>query len=150
MQAIQFFNSNTSTTGCLTAVAPVTYQSDVLVKTGTGSTGQDLLAVLPSGEPAAFGGQIINTGCFGLLATIFYLEGDDCDTCTTPDTLTVVKQQIKVPKATSFPIPDGFYTQINFQTIDVNGNPVDVTAEQTVSLYSSYKPNCPTCKVLVP
>lgn len=149
-QLIQFLSSSTGSAGCLTAVAPVVVQGELVFTSGNGATITDLVPALASGSPAAFGGQIVNTGCYDLLATFTYLQGDDCNECTTPDTLTTVVVTVEVPKNSSFPIPDGFITRVQVQTIDTTDTPINVQKDQTVYFYSAYKPSCVSCKVLVP
>lgn len=149
-QLIQFLSQGSSSASCQTAVAPVVVQGELTIAVGTGDVLLNLVPALATGANAGFGGQIVNKGCYDLLATITYLEGDDCDTCTTPDTLTPVVVVIEVPKNSAFPIPDGFFTTVQVQTIDAANAPVQVVTEQNVYFYSAYKASCPTCKVLVP
>lgn len=149
-QLIQFLAPSSSNTGCMTAVAPVVVQGELVFTSGNGATLTDLVPAIATGSPAAYAGQIVNTGCYDLLATITYLQGDDCDECTTPDTLTTVAVSVKIPKNSAFPIPDGFVTQVQVQTIDATDTPINVQKDQTMYFYSAYKPNCVSCKVLVP
>lgn len=149
-QLIQFLPQNSGSTGCVGAVAPIVQQGELTFLPGTGSALTDLVAAIASGSPAPFGGQIVNNGCYDILATITYLQGDDCDECTTPDTLTQVVVTVEVPKNSAFPIPDGYFTQIQVQTIDATNAPVDVQKDQNLYFYSAFKPACPNCVVLVP
>ena len=149
-QLIQFLSQGSSSASCQTAVAPVVVQGELTIAVGTGDTLLNLVPAIATGANAGFGGQIVNKGCYDLLATITYLEGDDCDSCTTPDTLTTVVVTVQVPKNAAFPIPDGFFTTVQVQTIDAANAPVQVVSEQGVYFYSAYKPACPSCKILVP
>lgn len=137
---------------CAQAVLPVVYQSTTVFDAGTGTTPQPVLAPLAAGDKAAYGGQVINKGCQDLLLTISYLQGGDCDPCTTPDTLTVSTVDVTVPKDSSFPLPDGFITGVVGVLVDNAGVPVALAGDltQTVRFYSAYTPACPACAVLVP
>jgi len=148
-QLIQFLPSASAGGSCPKAVAPVVNQGDLTIAAGTGSALADLLPAIAAGDPAAFGGQVVNRGCHKLLATISYLDGDDCDECTTPDTLSVVVITVEIPKNSAFPLPNGFISQIQVQTLDSADAPVDVQVEQDVDYYSAYQPCC-GAGVLVP
>ena len=148
-QLISFLAPAASDGSCRKATAPVVNQGALDIAVGTGSTAQDLLAAIASGSPAAFGGQIVNRGCHALEATITYLQGDDCDECTTPDTITTVDIAVIVPKNSAFPIPDGFLSAISVVALDASGAPVDVQVAQDVDFYSAYQPCC-NGGVLVP
>lgn len=127
---------------CAKAVAPVVNQGSLDIAVGSGSALTDLLPAIAAGSPAAFGGQIVNRGCLDLLAQITYLDGDDCDACTAPDTLSPVVISVTIPKNSAFPIPNGFITQVQVQTLDSSGTPVDAQIEQSVDFYSAYQPCC--------
>lgn len=144
MNLIQFFNSGDSSGSSLKAVKPVVYQKYLTIATGTGLTAQDLLPALGAGSCAAYGGQIVNNGCYDLKVLISYLEGGDCDSCTV-DTLTVTSVELFIPKNSVFPLPDGFYQQIQVQTVDSNKNPIANTTDVSISLHSSHVPNCNGC-----
>ena len=144
MNLIQFFNSGSSSSGSLRAVEPVVYQKYLTIATGTGAGLQDLMPALAVGACAAYGGQIVNNGCYDLKITASYLEGDDCDNCT-PDTLTTTPIEFYVPKNSVFPMPDGFYQQVQVQTVDSNRAPVSNTTDVKVSMHSSHVPNCSGC-----
>lgn len=148
-QLIQFLASSSTGTSCKKAVVPVVYQGSIDILTGTGATATTLLPTIATGSPAAFGGQIVNKGCHALLAAITYLQGDDCDECTTPDTLTTVTVNVTIPKNAAFPIPDGFLTGITVQTLDAAGVATNVQTTQEVDFYSAYQPCCGS-SVLVP
>lgn len=148
-QNISFPTSTTSGTNCRKITAPVVYQGALDISIGTGSTAQNLLATISSGSPAAFGGQIINKGCNALEATITYLQGDDCDTCATTNTITTVDVTVIVPKNSNFPIPDGFLSSISVIALDSVGAPVNVESVQNVDFYSAYQ-KCCNEDILVP
>lgn len=148
-QLIQFLSTSSASGSCKKAIAPVVYQGDLTIAAATGATALQLLAPIAAGSPAAFGGQIVNKGCNSLLATINYLNGDDCDVCTSPDTLSVVPVTVVIPKNSAFPIPDGFLTGITVQTLDAAGVPVAVQVAQDVDFYSAFQPCCGSA-VLVP
>ena len=126
-QLISFLPSESGSGGCPKAIAPVVNQGALTIAVGTGSALQDLLPAIAAGSPAAFGGQIVNKGCYNVLVTATYLDGDDCDDCTTPDTLTGVPIVFSVPKNSAFPVPSGFITQIQVQALDSAGSPVDLS-----------------------
>lgn len=144
MNLIQFFNSGSSSNGSLRAVEPVVYQKYLTIATGTGSGLQDLMPALAVGDCAAYGGQIVNNGCYDLKLIAYYLEGDDCDACT-PDTLTVASVEFFVPKNSVFPMPDGFYQMVQVQTVDSDRNAFSNTSEVKVSMHTSHVPNCSGC-----
>ena len=144
MNLIQFFNSGSSSSGSLRAVEPVVYQKYRTIATGTGASLQDLMPALAVGACAAYGGQIVNNGCYDLKITATYLEGDDCDSCT-PDTLTTTPIEFYVPKNSVFPMPDGFYQKVQVQTVDSDRNAVSNTVDVKVSMHTSHVPNCSGC-----
>lgn len=148
-QLIQFLPTDGASGSCPKATAPVVTQGDLTVAVATGDVALDLLPQIASGSPAAFGGQVVNKGCHALLAAITYLDGDDCDECTTPDTLTPVVVNVTIPKNSAFPLPSGFISLIQVQTLDAAGAPVAVQVEQSVDFYSAYQPCC-AGGVLVP
>lgn len=144
MNLIQFFNSGSSAGSSLKAVKPVVYQNYLTVAVNSGATLQDLMPKLAVGSCAAYGGQIVNNGCYDLKITAYYLEGGDCDACTV-DTLTVATVEFYVPKNSVFPMPDGFYQQVQIQTVDDTRAPFANTTEVKVSMHSSHVPNCEGC-----
>jgi hypothetical protein len=143
MQPIQYFNSSSS--GCCDkkALMPVVYQKNQTIVAGTGATANELITI-GEGECAAYGGQIVNNGCYNLKAVISYLKGDDCDECTV-DTLTTESVELIIPKNSVFPIPDGYYQQIQILTVDASGKEVSNTTDQEVSYYSASTPSCTGC-----
>ena len=149
-QMIQFLD-NSAMGDCKTAVAPIVTQYNATHIAGEGAT-PVVLPPVAAGDPLFYGGQIVLQGCFDAEVTITYYEGDDCDPCTTPDTLTPVDIVVIVPANSSFPLPDGFWGAITYVLVDAAGTPVDLagTATETVRLYSCYTPACPNCAVLAP
>jgi len=143
MQTIQFFNSSSSGAS-LKAVKPIVFQKFLTIAVGAGAALQDLLPAIAANQCAAYGGQIVNSGCYDLKATVSYLEGGDCDECTV-DTLTKVDLEFIVPKNSVFPIPDGFYQQVRVQTVDSSQAAIANTTEVKVSLHSAHSPNCTGC-----
>jgi hypothetical protein len=146
MQSIQFFNSSSSSSS-LVAVAPVVNQKYLTMAVGSGDTFQNLL-VIDAGECSAYGGQIVNKGCYEIEVEITYLTGGDCDSCTV-DTLTTEVVTIFVPANSVFPIPDGFYQLVQVITVDSGKNAIANTTEVTVSLHSAYAPSCNGCVAAV-
>jgi hypothetical protein len=142
MQSIQFFNSSSSSSS-LVAVAPVVHQEYLTISAGTGATPQDLLNI-PAGDCSAYGGQIVNKGCYDLQADITYLTGGDCDSCTV-DTLTTEVISIYIPANSVFPIPDGFYQLVQVSTVDSSKTAISNTTDVTVSLHSAHSPSCGGC-----
>jgi hypothetical protein len=142
MQSIQFFNSSSSSSS-LVAVAPVVNQEYLTIAAGAGATPQDLLSI-PAGDCAAYGGQIVNKGCYDLQADITYLTGGDCDSCTV-DTLTTEIVTIYIPANSVFPIPDGFYQLVQVSTVNSSKVAVANTTSVDVSLHSAYAPSCGGC-----
>lgn len=147
-QLIQFLSNYSSSANCQSAVAPVVVQGELTLAVGSGSTLTDLITPIAIGSKVPFGGQIVNEGCYDLMATITYLDGDDCSECT-QDSLTPTIIQVEIPKNSAFPIPDGYFTSIQVQTIDSTNAPINVTKEQVIHFYSAYKPACPSCTVIL-
>lgn len=143
MQTIQFFNSDASSSS-LKATAPVVNQKSLTIAIGTGATAQDLLPAIVAGDCAAYGGQVVNKGCYDLKLVITYLDGADCDSCTV-DALVTKDVELVVPSNSVFPIPDGYYQQVTAQTVDSTGAAFANTTEVKVSLHSAYQPSCGGC-----
>ena len=143
MQTIQFL-SNTDSSSAPKAVAPVVHQAALTVAVGTGATPQDLLAAIPVGDCAAYGGQIVNKGCYDIKVAVTYLSGADCDSCTV-DTLSTVDVALTVPANSVFPLPQGYHQQIQIVTLDAAGAPFANTTEVKLNFYSSYQPGCGGC-----
>lgn len=144
MQTIQFFNSSSASGSSLKAIKPVVFQEFLTIAVAAGAAYQDLLPVIAAAECAAYGGQIVNSGCYDLKVKVSYLEGGDCDECTV-DVLSKVDVEFIVPKNSVFPIPDGFYQQVQVQTVDSSQAAFANTTEVKVSLHSAHTPNCSSC-----
>jgi hypothetical protein len=143
MQTIQFL-SNSDSASALKAVAPIVHQSTLSILAGTGTTPKDLLAPIVAGECAAFGGQIVNKGCMAIKATITYLDGADCDSCTT-ETLTTLDVEVVIPANSVFPLPQGYHQGIKVVTAEEAGAPLNNTTDVKLNFYSSYQPSCGGC-----
>ena len=151
---MSFTKDNNLTNNCLTAVAPIIEQGALTFEatgTYTGSTFAQL-ASIPVGNDAPYGGVIHNKGCNRIKVRVEYLEGDDCNTCTSQDTLTRVAKEFCIEADATYEVPEGFWASINVHVGDINCAPVDLVGsqKQQVYLHSAYKPVCPSCKVLVP
>lgn len=148
MNLIQFFNSNSSSGASLRAVKPIIFQESLTIAAGAGLIVQDLLPSLAVGDCAAYGGQIVNNGCYELLVSVEYLEGGTCDECVV-GVLAPVLVEVYVPKNSVFPLPDGFFQRVQVQTVDATRTPINATTEVTVALHSSHTPNCGGCALAV-
>lgn len=148
MQPILFLNNSTNeptvVTEELKVKKPIITQSLLTIGVNTGATQQDLLAEIPEGECAAYGGQIMNPGCYDLQVTIKYLDNEACSSCAADEYLYSC-ENITIPKGSVFPLPDGFYTSIKVVTVDSDGQPVANTTEVKVRLYAAYQPSCDGC-----
>lgn len=144
-----FGDADNSTSACLKASFPVVYQvPTVTVTSGSGSTLSTLFSAT-TGSPMGYGGQIDNRGnCFGLLLTITYWGGSDCDNCTNT-TLSSLTQTLYVKAGTVFNIPAGYWSVIEYQTTDSTATVANAVKDGEFSFYSSHTPNCPGCSPLV-
>lgn len=135
--------------GCKKAVAPIVFQFAQTLTAGEGST-PVVAADVAADAPAYYGGYITNKGCHDLEVTMQYLTGDDCDACTTPDALSLVEVVLTVPANSNFPLPNGYWQDMEFVTLDSSGNPVDLSGTNVtnVNVYSAYTPECPNCAVV--
>jgi hypothetical protein len=143
MQTIQFL-SNSDAASSLKAVAPVVHQAALTIAVGAGATAKDLLPAIAVGECAAYGGQIVNKGCYDIKATVEYLDGADCDSCTV-DTLESVLVDVTIPANSVFPLPQGYHQKIEVVTLDSAGAPIANTTEVKLNFYASYQPSCGGC-----
>ncbi len=143
MQTIQFLATEGGSS-TQRAVAPVVHQASLTMAVGSGAAKQDLLEAIAAGECAAFGGQIVNKGCYDILATVSYLDGSDCSDCTV-DELETVEVEVTIPANSVFPLPQGFHQQIEVQTLDSAGAPIANTTEVKLNFYSSYQSSCGGC-----
>lgn len=147
MQTIQFL-SNTESGSAPKAVAPVVHQASLVMAVDSGAADQDLLAAIPAGECAAYAGQVVNKGCYDIKATISYLNGSDCDSCTV-DVLSTVDVEVVIPANSVFPLPAGYHQQIKVVSLDSLGAPIANTTEIKLNFYSSYQPACGGCALAV-
>jgi hypothetical protein len=143
MQTIQFLATEGGSS-TQRAAAPVVHQASLTMAVASGAAKQDLLEAIAAGDCAAFAGQIVNKGCYDVLATISYLVGSDCDSCTV-DELETVEVEVTIPANSVFPLPQGFHQQIEVQTLDSAGAPIANTTEVKLKYYGSYQPSCGGC-----
>lgn len=143
MQTIQFL-TNSDASSSQKAVAPVVHQKSLTIAVNGGNTAQDLLPAIAAGSCAAYGGQVVNKGCYDVKATISYLDGADCDSCTV-DTLSKVDVDVIIPANSVFSLPYGYHQQIKVVTLDSAGAAVANTTEVKLNFYSSYQPSCGGC-----
>lgn len=137
---------NTAKSGCKGAVAPIFLQeAPVLFNTALDGTVATVIGPVLSGDPAYCGGVITNAGCEDLVATVTFLNGADCDSCSI-DTIVPVDIVITVPGNTEYELPTGFWSQISY----VLAAAATDNKPQTVTFETSYTPDCPECIVLVP
>lgn len=145
--AIQTFLSQSTSDNCVKAVAPEVTQAFLDIAELTGDVAQDLLAQIAPGAAAAHSGTIVNSGCMDLELTISYVDGADCDTCST-DTLSEVAVTYFVKKNRQVSLPVGLVSRIQVQTgnLDAAGafTAAAVPANQTqqVEFDSCYQPCC--------
>jgi hypothetical protein len=147
MQTIQFL-SNSDSASAQKAVAPIVHQKALSIAVGAGAAPQDLLPAIAAGQCAAFAGQIVNKGCYDVKATITYLDGADCDSCTV-DVLAKIDVNVVIPANSVFPLPAGFHQQIKVSTLDSLGAAIANTTEVKLNFYSSYQPSCGGCVAAV-
>lgn len=144
MATIQFLDSNKG--GCKGAVLPTVIQeAPITFDTATDGTVATVIAGGAAGDAAPYGGTFINKGCEDLIATVTYLEGSDCDSCTV-DTLSTADVVWNIAANTASEIPNGFWTSISY----VLANAAADAKLQTVTFQSSYTADCPECAVLIP
>lgn len=136
------------------AVAPEVFQEYLEVAELTGDVAVDLLAQIATDDPAAYAGYVVNKGCKALQLDITYLDGDDCDTCTS-DTLVPVVKTVLVPKNAKYQLPAGYVSLMQVTTGEIAADG-SFTAEavpvgQTQDIYydGCYTPCC-SGAVLVP
>jgi hypothetical protein len=152
MQTIQFFNSS-SAGSSLSASLPVVFQKFVTIAgsaatPGTGNVPSDLLPAIAAGSCAAYGGQIVNNGCYDLKADITYVVGGDCSNPGCAATASAYSKSvvsIYIPKNSVFPIPDGFYQQVQISSVDSAHAAIANTSDVVAQLHSSYSPSCGGC-----
>ena len=145
---------------CKKAVAPVVVQGSVEIAVGAGDTPVELTGLV-AGDAAANWGTLINEGCTPIIVEVTFLDGDDCDSCTT-DTLTTAPEYFLLKGNQGYTLPESFISAVNVVTVDsaalTGDNATDyagaaavITANEgnTVSFDSSYAPECASCVVLV-
>ena len=147
MQTIQFLATEGGSS-TQRAVAPEVHQASLTMAVGSGAAKQDLLEAIAAGECASYGGQVVNKGCYDVLATVTYLDSADCDSCTV-DELTTVEVELVIPANSVFPLPQGYHQQIEVQTLDSAGAPIANTTEVKLKFYSQYQPSCGGCALAV-
>lgn len=133
---------------CNKAVAPIVVDMvPLLIAAGAGSSAAALHAVA-SGDPAVWGGQILSSSCDRLKVDITYLDGDDCDPCTNPDTLSevVITQYIEKDIA-GIQIPDGYWVDIKVTVVDAAGTAINSVNGLTVTGGAAWNPVCSDCVV---
>lgn len=144
MANIQFLDGAKS--GCKGAVSPIIVQeAPIVFNTALDGTAPTVITGAATGEAVPYGGTFINRGCEDLTATITFLNGSDCDSCSV-DTLSPAPVNIVVPANTVFEMPSGFWTGISY----VLNNAAADEKVQTVSFQSFYTPDCPECVILAP
>lgn len=143
--------SSDAGSACRKAVAPKVIDFVPLaIAAGAGDAATALHTVAAGGE-AIWGGQIMNTGCDRLKVDITYLDGDDCDPCTNPDTLTtVVITQFIEKDVVGIQIPDGYWTNIDVTVVDAADTSLASVNGTTVSGGAAWNPGCTDCVVMVP
>lgn len=148
MAGVQFGGNNTSKNNCKKAVEPVVYENYYEPIVAGEQTALTTLLTVPTASPLGYGGYVDNRdNCFGLLLTITYWTGADCSDCTI-QTLTSVVKQIRITPNSYFEIPDGFWSLIQYQTIDNTGAVAASSVDGVIRFTSSYTPECPSCVIL--
>lgn len=133
---------------CNKAVVPTVVDfTPLAIAVGDGDTAATLHTVA-SGDPAVWGGQVINTGCDRIKVDITYLDGDDCKPCTDPDVLTeVVITQYIEKDMTGIQIPDGYWVNIDVTVVDMAGTAIPSNTGTTVTGGAAWNPGCTDCVV---
>lgn len=140
------FLSNASASCDRKAVAPAVFQESISLRAdasedGDGSAAVDLLPAIVAGNPAAYGGQVVNEGCATVLLDVTYLDGDDCNACSV-DTLTPVVVQVTVKPDRAIDLPPGYVVQVQATSVDSTGTAVAVNANQEIEYQSCSQPCC--------
>ena len=136
---------------CRKAVAPVVVDIVPLDIAALAGDTPAALHTVASGSPAVWGGQILNSGCDRLKVDITYLDGDDCDPCTNPDTLTtVVITQFIEKDVVGIQIPEGYWTNIDVTVVDAAGAATPSVNGTQVTGGAAWNPGCTDCVVMVP
>lgn len=146
MSLIQFINA--APQPICSANAPVVLQYNVVHQ---GADAIDESSVVTSvvdlgnpwsGDAAYKGGQVVNRGCKDLILTLTFLDGDDCDYCTS-DTVVVVQETVIVPANTSLELPNAYWQAAEYL---LSSDLIVGEGEQNVYIYSAFAPDCPGCK----
>lgn len=142
MAQIQLLDAAKS--GCKAATLPITVQPAMATYNST-TDGTTAVTIAPVGANAPYGGSFINKGCSDLIVTISFIVGGNCESCDDPDALTTTDILWTIPANSISPIPDGFWTELEY----VLATAANDSKVQTVKFQSSYTPDCPTCAVLL-
>ncbi len=152
--SLQTFLNQEASGDCTKAIAPVVAQAFLDIPEATGDTIQDLVPALATGDVALFSGNVVNSGCMDLRLTISYVDGQDCDVCTS-DTLVLLEVPYLVKKNRHSPLPTGLIAQVQVETGNVDAAGVFTPAAvptgqvQSIEFDSCYQPCCGTI-ALVP
>lgn len=141
-------SSSSMGSACAKAVAPIVVDMvPLVIAAGAGITPAALHTVA-SGAASVWGGQILSSSCDRLKVDITYLDGDDCDPCTNPDTLTekVITQYIEKDIA-GIQIPDGYWVDIAVSVVDATGTAMNSVNGLSVSGGAAWNPVCSDCVV---
>ena len=140
-----FGSSSSSCSGAPVAKAPIIHDTELVFAAGEGDVAGDLYAPAAP-ESAPYGGVVYKSeACDRVKLVVEYLEGDDCNPCTTPDVLTVVEQEFIIPAGVAgFQLPPGYINSITAQVVDATDAPVASVKGDTISFKSSRAGACGT------
>lgn len=149
---MQFIFGNSAASSCSTtpkAIAPLVTDVTLAIAAAAGSVAAAVFTGV-AGDPAPYGGFVNKTlGCDAVKLVVTYLDGDDCDSCTT-DTLTTVTVDLTIPaNASGVQLPAGYITSITAQVVDAAGVAADSAAGGSVRYTSSRAGAC-GADVLIP
>lgn len=133
---------------CKKAVAPIVVDMTRLdIAAGSGNTAT-VFHEVASGDPSIWGGQIISSSCDRIKVDITYLDGDDCDPCTNPDTLVekVITQYIEKDMV-GIQIPDGYWVKVEVTVVDSSNAPIASVNGTSVTGGAAWNPSCSDCVV---
>lgn len=144
MLNIQFLDEGG--TSCKAAVLPIVEQvAPATYDSATDGTTAVVIQPTNAGGLAPFGGSFVNQGCSPLAVVVTYVKGGNCTPCDDPDVLSTEQIKWTIPANAVAPIPDGFWTEIEYTLV----NAANDAKVQTVSFQSSYTPDCPNCSILL-